>query len=57
MSDELETEPAEDLIPVQTYACSFCGGDGLNLKGWDEEGNDILEECLECGGTGIYEGA
>jgi hypothetical protein len=54
--EETVQEETTEALPVP-YPCPWCGGDGLKLKGWDEDGNEINETCLECGGTGILEGA
>lgn len=48
MSDELTETEEFPLTP-----CGFCGQSGLWLVGWDEDGNDILEPCNECGGDGF----
>lgn len=59
MSEEI-IEEVEEVLPESlptTYPCPWCGGDGLKLIGWDEDGNEINEPCAECGGTGTLEGA
>lgn len=56
MSEEIEEQPDSipEPDPIPPTDCPFCV-DGLKMVGWDEEGNDILEPCGECNGTGIYE--
>lgn len=53
----IETEEVLSEPLPQSYPCPWCGGDGLKLIGWTDEGEDINEPCAECGGTGTLEGA
>lgn len=51
VQEEIETPEIPEPRPTPERPCATCGGDGLILVDWDEDGNDILGPCPTCGGT------
>ena len=49
---KVEEEVILEPEPFPPSPCGFCGQTGEKTVGWDEDGNDIIEQCNECGGDG-----